>query len=220
MTNLLVPSLVSSLLEVTMTQPLDVIKTYKQANRLNELNYSFKNLYKGFVPRALGNIPSRTTFLFTQEYLNSHFKYQNINKKHKSYVIPISVGFCQTLVDTPVEVMKINQIFNIKNKNYYSGFIPHCTRNIIFAFFVFNFKEYGKKYDSIVVSSAYGAVGGLVGCYLSHPFDTIKTIKQSQSNKKLITFSDYMKGSHLRASMGLVNMFVSLSLFEILCKYI
>ncbi len=218
MTNLLFPSLVSSVFEVTITQPLDVIKTYKQANKLNELNYSFKNLYKGFIPRALGNIPSRTTFLFTQEYFNSQSENNYINKKYKFIAVPLGVGFCQTLVDTPVEVMKINQIFNIKNKNYYSGFIPHCTRNIIFAFFVFNFKEYGKKYDSIVISSAYGAVGGLVGCYISHPFDTIKTIKQSQSNKKLITFSDYMKGSHLRASMGLLNMFISLLSYQFLLK--
>jgi hypothetical protein len=215
MSQLLIPSLFSSILEVTITQPLDVIKTYKQANKLNQLDYRLSNLYKGFIPRALGNIPSRTVFLFSQEY----FK-QYTPDKYRSIIIPVMSGFCQTLVDTPVEVLKINQIFGIQNRNYYSGFLPHCIRNIIFVGFVFNFKEYGKRYDSITVSSAYGAVGGLLGCYISHPFDTIKTIKQSKiTNKQLNTIWDYMRGSHIRAGMGFINMFVSLSIFEILQNY-
>lgn len=218
MSNLILPSLISSLIEVTMTQPFDVIKTHKQANKLSELKYNFKNLYKGFVPRALGNIPSRTVFLFSQDYFKGH-----VTKKYQPVIVPIVSGFCQTLVDTPVEVLKINQIFNIQNKNYYSGFIPHCTRNIIFVGFVFNFREYGKQYNSLPIMSVFGAVGGLLGCYLSHPFDTIKTIKQSQivgKNVKLNTISDYMRGANIRASMGFINMFVSLTVFEILKSFI
>jgi hypothetical protein len=135
-------------------------------------------------------------------------------------MVPLMSGFCQTLVDTPVEVLKINQIFGIKNRNYYSGFLPHCIRNIIFVGFVFNFKEYGKRYNSITISSAYGAVGGLLGCYISHPFDTIKTIRQSKvTNSKLNNIWDYMRGSHIRAGMGFINMFISLSIFEILKNY-
>jgi hypothetical protein len=212
MSQLIIPSLVSSVVEVTITQPLDVVKTYKQANRLNQLDYKLSNLYKGFVPRALGNIPSRTVFLFSQDFFKGV-----TSEKYRPIIVPLLSGFCQTLVDTPVEVLKINQIFGLKNKNYYSGFLPHCTRNIIFVSFVFNFKEYGKRYDSISISSAYGALGGLLGCYLSHPFDTIKTIKQSKiTNSKLNTIWDYMRGSHIRAGMGFINMFISLSIFEFL----
>ena len=216
MSHLIVPSLISSIVEVTITQPLDVIKTYKQANRLNQLDYRLNNLYKGFIPRALGNIPSRTIFLFSQDYFKGV-----TSDKYKPIVVPLMSGFFQTLVDTPVEVLKINQIFGQQNRNYYSGFVPHCIRNIIFVGCVFNFKEYGKQYDSITISSAYGAVGGLLGCYISHPFDTIKTIKQSKiTNKNLNNFGDYMRGSHIRAGMGFVNMFVSLSIFELLKKYL
>lgn len=212
MSNLVLPSLVSSLLEVTITQPLDVIKTYKQADKLNQLDYKLSNLYKGFVPRALGNIPSRTVFLFSQEYFKGY-----TSDRYKPIVVPIMSGFCQTLVDTPVEVLKINQMFDQRNKNYYSGFLPHCIRNIIFVGFVFNFKEYGKRHDSITISSAYGAVGGLLGCYMSHPFDTMKTIRQSRvTSIPLNSISDYMRGSHIRAGMGFINMFISLSIFEIL----
>lgn len=212
MSNLVFPSLVSSVLEVTITQPLDVIKTYKQANKLHNLDYRLSNLYKGFIPRAIGNIPSRTVFLFSQDY----FK-ELTTEKYRPIIVPLMSGFCQTLVDTPVEILKINRIFGIQNRNYYSGFVPHCIRNIIFVAFVFNFKEYGKRYDSITISSTYGAVGGLLGCYISHPFDTMKTIKQSKiTNTKLAGIKDYMRGSHIRAGMGFINMFISLSIFELL----
>jgi hypothetical protein len=212
---LIIPSVISSFIEITITQPFDVVKTHKQANKLHELKYNLRDLYKGFAPRALGNMPSRSIFLFSQDYL----KY-NLDKKYHILGVPIISGFCQTLVDTPVEVMKINKIFNNKNTNYYSGFVPHCIRNIIFVGFVFNMREIGKKHDSLPIMTAYGAVGGLLGCYLSHPFDTIKTLKQSQIKNNLTTFKDYMRGSHLRASMGFINMGISLTIFELLKTFI
>ena len=125
--SLFLPSIISSLVEVSITQPLDVIKTHSQAKKMDQLKYNFKSLYKGFVPRALGNIPSRTVFLFSQDYL----KY-NLEKKYHPVILPIIAGTAQTVVDTPVEILKMNQIFDIKNKSYFAGFIPHCFRNIIY----------------------------------------------------------------------------------------
>ena len=129
----------------------------------------------------------------------------------------MSAGFCQTLVDTPFEVLKINKIMNIHNKFLYKGFIPHCTRNIIFLISVYNFREYSKKKyteQNIFINSLYGGIGGVFGAYISHPFDTIKTRIQSNQTYK-IKIKDYFRGSHLRASMSMVNMFVSLSMFEL-----
>jgi hypothetical protein len=210
-TTLFLPSIFSSVIEAAVTQPLDVIKTHSQAKKLDQLKYDFKNLYKGFTPRAIGNIPSRTVFLFSQDYL----KY-NLDKKYHMFGLPIIAGTLQTIADTPFEILKMNKIFNIKNKSYYSGFVPHCLRNIIFIGFVFNMKEYGKKYDSIAIMAGFGAVGGLIGSYISHPLDTIKTIKQSNSKIELKSFRDYYKGAHLRAGMGFINMGISLSVFELL----
>jgi hypothetical protein len=209
--NLFAPSIISSVVEVVVTQPLDVIKTHKQAKKINEIKYNFKNLYRGFIPRAIGNIPSRSIFLFSQDYLQL-----NLDKKYHFFSIPVIAGFAQTLVDTPIEIMKINKFFNNNNRFYYSGFIPHCLRNIIFLGFVFNMKEEGKKYNSFEYMTLFGALGGLLGSYFSHPFDTIKTIKQSQSQNKLLSIKDYFKGAHLRAGMGFINMSISLTVFELI----
>lgn len=217
----ILPSIISSFVEIVITQPIDILKTYAQTNQKPQ--YNFRTLYKGFIPRAIGNIPSRTTFLFTQDYLKIH-----ILKKNQSILVPIITGFAQTLIDTPVEVAKINKIFNLKNsslQSYYNGFIPHCTRNIIFIGCVFNMKEYGFNINSnlnsnsnpnILFGTTFGAMGGVIGSYVSHPFDTIKTLTQSSSQNNLFTIKDYMRGSHLRASMGFINMFISLTIFEFL----
>jgi hypothetical protein len=211
----IIPPVLSSLGEVIITQPLDVIKTYVQTNTKIK-NYNFVTLYTGFLPRAIGNIPSRTTFLFTQDYLKI-----NLSKKHQTLLVPVITGFAQTLIDTPVEVAKINKIFTIKNpsiKSYYNGFIPHCFRNIIFIGCVFNMKAYGED-SNILIETTFGAIGGIIGSYISHPFDTIKTLIQTNSSNNLVTIKDYFRGSHLRATMNFINMFVSLTMFELLKKY-
>jgi hypothetical protein len=215
----ILPSIISSFAEVIITQPLDVIKTYAQTNQKIK-SYNFQTLYKGFIPRSIGNIPSRSTFLFTQDYLK-----QYIPNNRQPLIIPIATGFAQTLIDTPVEVAKINKIFNLKSSSiisYYSGFVPHCTRNIIFIGCVFNMKSYAEKYNptaNIIVQTTFGAIGGVIGSYLSHPFDTIKTLIQTSSPNNLVKIRDYFRGSHLRAGMGFINMFISLTMFEFLKKY-
>ena len=211
----LIPAICSSLFEVCATQPLDVIKTHYQTS--TKVIYTFKNLYTGFIPRALGNIPSRTIFLYSQDLFKNYYSIKNISEYKKNIIIPTSAGFCQTLVDTPFEVLKINKIMNVQNTFLYKGFIPHCSRNIIFLVSVYNFREYGKKnheQQNVLINSFYGAIGGVIGAYISHPFDTIKTRIQSNQFSK-IKIKDYFKGSHIRASMSMINMFVSLSMFEL-----
>ena len=79
-TTLFAPSIISSFIEVVITQPLDVIKTHKQAGKVNELKYDFKSLYRGFIPRAIGNIPSRSVFLFSQDFLKYNLDLSNSNQ--------------------------------------------------------------------------------------------------------------------------------------------
>jgi len=209
---ILLPSLFSSLIEVTITQPLDVAKTYRQTKI--KLTYNLSTLYSGFIPRALGNIPSRTTFLFTQDLLKADF---DPNKLKNKLLIPGISGFAQTLIDTPIENLKMKGIFKLTYYKFYSGFGPHVIRNIIFMLPVFNLKEYAKKkYDSIMVQAIYGASGGIIGSYISHPFDTIKTLIQTNNKNdiKKLKFRDYFRGANIRASMAFINMTISLTVFE------
>ena len=241
--SLFCPALVSSIIETSITHPIDVIKIHKQT--LNPIIYNFKTLYSGYIPRALGNIPSRTIFLFSQDYLHNYFNKSNntygntnscckkeypVSKNIQSIIIPLLAGFSQTLVDTPVENMKMNQVmkmqnkFSYKYKELYKGFLPHFYRNFIFVLCVYNFKQVGISNSNSVGSTylntaLYGAIGGVVGSYFSHPLDTIKTCIQSNRSYKHFTIKDYYKGCHLRAGMGMINMFVSLYVFEIMKKF-
>jgi hypothetical protein len=211
---IIVPSIISSLIEVIVTQPIDVAKTYKQTG--NKISFNVRTLYSGFIPRASGNIPSRSVFLFSQDFLKSELDpIKNFNK----ILIPGLSGFAQTLIDTPIENLKMRQIFKLDKVNYYKGFLPHLSRNIIFLIPVFNFKEYGKSYhDNAIHQALYGATGGIVGSYISHPLDTIKTLIQTNKKNQIkeLKLKDYFRGSHLRASMAFINMSISLTVFEYL----
>ena len=67
-------------------------------------------------------------------------------------------------------------------------------------------------------TALYGSIGGMVGSYISHPLDTIKTRIQTNRDFKHFTIKDYFIGSNLRASMALINMFISLYIFELIKK--
>jgi hypothetical protein len=123
MTSILYPALISSIIETTITHPIDVIKIHKQTSK--PIIYKFTTLYSGYIPRSIGNIPSRTIFLFSQDYLHKYFNNTNrqVNKNIQSILIPFIAGFSQTLVDTPIEVLKMNKIMKIKNNLLYKGFI-------------------------------------------------------------------------------------------------
>ena len=250
--SLFYPALVSSIIETSITHPIDVIKIHKQTSQ--PIIYRFNTLYSGYVPRALGNIPSRTIFLFSQDYLHNYFNKTNtyynayncccnknyqISKNIQSIIIPLLAGFSQTLVDTPVENIKMNQVMKMKEtflyKELYKGFVPHFYRNFIFVLCVYNCKQMGIKngnngnnisnwslnsyLGTAISGSIYGSIGGLVGSYISHPLDTIKTCIQTNRPYDNFTIKDYMKGCHLRAGMGMINMFVSLYVFEIMKRF-
>ena len=218
MSTLLVPALTSSIIESIITHPIDFIKIHKQVSQ--PVVYNLKNLYTGFFIRASGNIPSRTIFLFSQDYIKMKYSF---NKYSESIIIPFCAGFSQTLVDTPVEVLKMNQIMKINNNSLYKGFIPHLGRNIIFIFHVYNFRQLSVMDENIVLPNSsyncfnnalFGAIGGIIGSYVSHPLDTIKTCLQTNKSYKNYKMIDYFKGCHLRASISMINMFISIYVFE------
>ena len=132
--------LISSITEVTITQPIDVIKTLKQ-NNITPI-YKLKNLYAGFTPRLYGNIPSLTMFLFSQSYIDSKL---DMKKIHNKIVLPLFAGFTQTLIDNPIEVIKINQIMGIKDYKFLKGFIPHYFKNSILIGSVYHSRKYAEN---------------------------------------------------------------------------
>jgi hypothetical protein len=219
MSTILYPALISSIVETAITHPIDVIKIHKQTYK--PIKYDFAHLYSGFTRRALGNVPSRTIFLFSQDYFTKYFKNNNtiVNKKMQCIVIPFCTGFSQTLVDTPIEVLKMNKIMNIKNNSLFKGFLPHFGRNFIFVLSVYNCKNLNTDNNNKFKTAMYGTIGGMIGSYISHPLDTIKTCIQTNIDYRSYKFKDYFIGCNLRASMAVINMFISLYVFEIIKTY-
>ncbi len=206
-------SIISSLVEVATTHPLDVLKTKHQIDK----SFNFKSLmsmplkekYGGLGTRLFGVVPIRSTFLFSQDFIKERIKTDNKIKKDLSVIMGASL--CQTLVDTPTEISKINKI-NKSNINIFSyrGFLSHYARNAIFMAGVYEAKKLSTNNYNVAF---YGAVGGFIGSYLSHPFDTLKTFKQAGTNQKL-TLQNAFRGVHVRASMGFINMLISLFIYE------
>lgn len=89
-----------SILEVVYTHPIDVIKTHQQ----NKVSFSVNmSLLKGIVPRTIGIIPIRTSF-----WSGLHIS-RTLHIKD-SLCKALFVSTLQTLIDTPIENMKIAHI--------------------------------------------------------------------------------------------------------------
>jgi hypothetical protein len=68
-----------------------------------------------------------------------------------------------------------------------------------------------ERYESIYS----GAIGGVIGSYMSHPLDTIKTRIQSYQPYKMM-MKELFIGAHPRAIMAFINMMISLNCFDYL----
>jgi len=204
----------SSLIEVSSVHPLDVYKTLYQQNNTyrfsNFLKTGMRFKYKGYTSRLIGIIPMRTTFWLSQDYAETNF---NCRGAKKYLSIGLFSSLCQTIIDTPVENIKIRKISNIKplyNK-LYTGFSPNFFRNYIFVTNVYLFNKKGDEYG--INKFVTGSLGGMVGAIVSHPIDYIKTNRQAFNFisyldliKDPFHFKNCMNGCVVRASMSFISM--------------
>lgn len=183
----------SGIIEVSSTHWIDNIKTQIQDSKLknkkfNFKNISFNNLYWGYYPRLIGIIPMRTVFWSSQYISNSYLQNKNLNNNYKYLFAGLFSGSIQTVIDNPIEVMKVKLITNTdiktNNINYISGFTPTLLRNSLFCG-VFNLYVQNNKEQNKLVS---GAIGGILASIISHPFDVIKTEIQKVNSTNKNTF--------------------------------
>uniref|UniRef100_A0A6C0EBI5 Mitochondrial carrier protein n=1 Tax=viral metagenome TaxID=1070528 RepID=A0A6C0EBI5_9ZZZZ len=244
----LISGALSGLIEVTTTQPIDFLKTKIQdavlTNPLHKPKLydiikqtiktnGFIGFYRGYLPRITGVIPMRMTYWGTMSYIDHHIV--NINDKLiKSYFVGVIVGSAQTLIDNPIEVLKIRMMTN--NRVTFAetlkclkprGFIANLARNIQFASMVNLMMNY--KNDNPIYNFGICAIGGLLGSLTSQPFDTMKTEKQrfhcdtkTKSYLEMIKFSPktLWAGGLLRASLGFVNMGIGGMTFIFICDFL
>ena len=202
---------ISGIFEVIFTHPIDYLKIkkqeFKQLNKdfkLNEIKY--KELTKSIIPRILGVAPMRIIFWGSQDNTKQLLENCNIKSKYNFILIGSVSGFFQSILDNPIEVIKIGTMTNKENKEIlksvlkFKGFNATLLRNIGFtismSYFCFNNNDNNKFLNS--------AFGGLFGSVLTQPIDYVKTYQQRSNNVKSISkiISEAIKESPKKLFIG------------------
>jgi Mitochondrial carrier protein len=213
-------SVVSGVVEVFATHPLDYAKTILQNSDRSKVSSSFQqfltNPYRGVVTRLFGIVPMRILFWNSITY----FKERGFD--------PVTAGsltaLVQTSVDYPIEQLKTQMMLHnkscirsaFKKPNLFTGYMYNLSRNMGFAI-VLNLCIDG--HDG---SYYHGALGGFLGAIITHPLDSLKTWYQAgnhhyPSHWKL---THYWSGWHLRAGISLISMNIGWYVFSTLSKYL
>ena len=187
----------SGIVEVILTHPLDYLKTKKQEYIQKNITTNFYktllqeknlNIYKGVIPRILGVAPMRLTFWGVQDNVYSFYKRNNynINNYQIGAIAGMYGGFFQTLIDNPIELLKVKHITNqkIKCKEFLKnqGFMPTLYRNIGFAICMSTFCLPNKT-DNNLHNFALSSITGSIASILTQPLDYVKTLKQRIKTK-------------------------------------
>lgn len=242
----------SGWIEGMVTHPLDLIKTKTQEKQLKynksvKIKNIVKNIYrkngltgfyKGITPKLIGVIPMRLTYWGVLNNINKRLYNKNDNNIDKllklSFAGSIS-GSVQTIIDNPIEVFKTKMMTNnkdntskivsdiLKNKQLFNGSKMTLCRNIPFAICT-NIGVYWKDTTNPVEQFLYGALGGVIGCIITQPFDYYKTDMQryTSSNllKKKINYKELWTGGLMRASLGFFTMGIGAVCFRQIYDYL
>lgn len=220
MVNSYLAGALSGLIEVTFTHPIDYIKTKKQQNVsfrdiLRQTNMS--QYYSGYGPRVCGIMPVRLAFWGTQSSIQNLLTRNQINSWYNFVLIGSGAASVQTLVDTPIEVMKIAYMNkSICTSSIFKGFYPTLYRNILFTnCVVFANQQHKSRFHQTKWSAfLYAGIGGFIGSILSQPLDYVKTQKQLP-NPEPRTMSQILaqesmetlfRGGGFRALLGMSTM--------------
>lgn len=160
-----------SLVEVVITQPLDVIKTKLQTKQ----PFFIRDSFRGLPYRAMGFLPVRTSFWWAQHNVPS--KYNLIKKA-------LFVSSIQASIDIPIDYLKIRHINRIQTPHNFKQIIKvaslHSIRNFLFSYSLLYSNYFVNKYKNMNIPQYYYHISSMmIGCSLgsmiSQPFDVLKT---------------------------------------------
>jgi hypothetical protein len=203
---------VSGIIEVLCTHPLDYLKTKKQQFAQKGLVNNFYqnllkekdlNLYRGAGYRIINIAPMRLTFWGVQDSYVGFVEKKFGEVTKKDVVEGACVAACaQTVLDTPIEMLKIQSMIGSNIGcigSLFRGFSPTLFRNIGFAGCV-AYIGVANKSDDNIKNFSYCALGGLVGSVLTQPIDYVKTVMQMNPQKNSLTImrdNIYKNGVHV-----------------------
>ena len=172
----------------------------------------------------------RLVFWGVQGTSNEYLKKYNLNNTNRLILAGIIGGSAQTLIDNPIETIKIRQMtsnnssYNISKNIIFSGFGSTLSRNTLFAA-TLNYIVNISPSDNYIIHFFKGAMGGFIASIITQPLDYIKTEKQRfVTNKRSIVniiITDYhklMTGAMPRAILGFFNMGIGVTTYTFMTK--
>jgi Mitochondrial carrier protein len=254
----------SGFCEVTTSHPLDVVKTAMQDKaghgqygdnskvRKGPFRYlidrykrgGIRHLYRGYVPRVFGILPMRATFWGVQHTAYTHLREVSMPENYRVLLAGVIGGTAQTVIDTPIEVMKTrmittshqNQVHAVPRpflnpvRGLLAGFSPTLFRNIGFMV-TLSAVTTSYETDSYLAKFILAGAGGFAGSVVTQPIDYVKTQMQSASyrgERAIVIFINALKenprvlmtGTMPRGLLGFMNMGVGFCAFNIFKRII
>jgi len=207
-------SLFGNSLEVSLQHPLCVLKNHLQTHNY-KFKYNYRNLYKGY----FFNLYS-INYISLVQYYGYNFLYKHSNNDILSSLISGSIS---GLITSPSEYYTINKKHNetllncIHTNNFkkiYKYGLYNCIiRESIYTSSLLTFtpflekklKDNEIKHENIISP----IISGTLATFLSHPFDTRKTIQQLSNNNKInIRRNEYYRGITLRSLRMITTFFI------------
>ena len=231
---------ISGIVESCFSHPIDFYKIKYQESIFNNKpkphiipflinnvkSNGFLSLYKGFVPKIASIIPARTTFWGIQDICINNINIKN--PKYKYVSSGLIAGFCQTIIETPAEVAKIqlmtNQTINMTIiKSSFNGFKWNTIRNSLFCATICLSNNYYQSDDKFLKFMVNGT-SAFLACILTQPIDFMKTKYQINDNSFELSIFKAVKeyklkmfsGALARAYVGAINMGVGALVFNYL----
>lgn len=241
-TNLFVGPL-SGIIEVSVSHPLDRIKTKMQEMSLCDRKPCVKvamkeihraagwpGFYTGYAARITGIMPMRLVYWETMRRMN-----KSVAGKPTWYqlLMPgLTVGLAQTLIDNPIEVLKVRRMTGESKtdwRNVTKGFAPCVLRNIIFSITVSaSVKLFGEEHPFLAAAG-----GGLAGSVISQPLDVVKTEMQrmygNQASEGMLAIfrrlvhhnpQELFAGTVMRSTLSFVNMGIGFMAFKHIYNFV
>ena len=180
----------SKITEVIITHPLIILKNNQQVKKKIKIRHLYSGLNINIINMAL--------ITGTKFYINDYLNNNNYTKQNKITNSFIAGSICGIL-RTPFEYTILNniKINNIKiNKNLFNGTACCIFREGIYSTSLFNLIPYiQNKYDYTQNDIRPSIYSGFICGLLTHPFDTLKTYKQYNSN---INYIEILKKNNIK----------------------
>ncbi len=154
----------AALIETAVTYPLDNLKIRLQTGQ--PVSRPTTWMYRGAGYRLAGMVPARAIFWVSMDAARAHVQ--------SPIVAGGIAGTLQSVVDVPAECARFAKIAGerVQLRNMFRGALWNTARNAGFGAGVCAGREWSE--------SPLGAgVGASVGVVLTHPFDTMKSRRQS-----------------------------------------